>query len=65
VIIEALYSSFSDGSCPCRTKDIVEAIKNTVPLAIAEAEKINALRDWLKEQNTGISCNARFPVRSW
>jgi SpoVK/Ycf46/Vps4 family AAA+-type ATPase len=57
LINDALYISFNDNMRPPNTEDVLAAIKSTVPLAIAEKERIGALREWLK-QGRAVSASA-------
>ncbi|MDH5372476.1 MAG: hypothetical protein OEX97_05995, partial [Acidimicrobiia bacterium] len=48
-VVGALYRAFARDQ-PMATVDIVSAMKGTVPLSIARAEEIAALRQWASER---------------
>jgi AAA+ superfamily predicted ATPase len=47
-VIDAMYVGFNAGR-EFTTADIAAALKRQVPLAVAQREVVDALRDWLKE----------------
>ncbi|TQV73732.1 AAA family ATPase [Aliikangiella marina] len=48
-VVSALYQAYGEGK-PLSTDSIISAIKQTRPLSVVMAEKIQALRDWAKER---------------
>lgn len=65
VFIDAMHEAYAEGNEPT-TKDIVEAITRTVPLANLMDGQINALRQWAKGRARGAatkSTNAPRPSR--
>lgn len=55
VIISAMYESFDDNKREFTTKDIIDAIENTVPLATTMKEQINKLRAWAQTRARNAS----------
>lgn len=48
-VVSALYRAYGGGS-PMTTISVVETIKQTRPISIVMAEKVQALRDWAKDR---------------
>jgi len=48
LVPEALYAAFEGGERAITTADLVNAARNTVPLAKTASEKITKLREWAK-----------------
>lgn len=60
-VIDAMYIAFCDNDRPGRefnTDDTAEAIRRMVPMSRSQAEKVEALRQWLRE---GRSKSASLP----
>ncbi len=53
-VVSALYRAYGGGS-PMNTVSVVETIKQTRPISVVMAEKVQALRDWAKERT--VSAN--------
>ena len=53
-VVSALYRAYAE-KCSLTTDSILEALKETKPLSIVMAEKIQALRDWASERT--VSAN--------
>ena len=47
-IIEAMYEGFNENR-EFTTEDISHGLKRQVPLSVSQKEKIEALRNWLRE----------------
>ncbi len=58
-VIAGLYESFAAGR-EVKSEDIVQAIKETVPLALTQAEKIKTLKDWAEGRARRASADARM-----
>lgn len=54
-IESAMYESFSENKREFTTKDILLALKNSVPLSVIMKEEIYALRKWAKERARSAS----------
>ena len=54
-IESAMYESFSDNKREFNTKDILLALKNSVPIAVIMKEEIEDLRRWAKERARSAS----------
>lgn len=54
-IESAMYEAFSDNKREVNSKDIMLAIKNSVPIAVIMKEEINALRKWAQERARSAS----------
>ena len=48
LVVDAMYAAFADKAREITTEDLLRAAKRVIPLAITAAEKITALRDWVK-----------------
>ncbi|MCX7765047.1 MAG: AAA family ATPase [Bacteroidia bacterium] len=48
-IVEALYRGFSEGKRRITTNDILDSLRQIVPISRAQQERIELLRTWLKE----------------
>lgn len=48
-VVSSLYRAYGGGS-PMTTISVVETIKQTRPISVVMAEKVQALRDWAKER---------------
>ncbi len=48
-VVSALYRAYGGGS-PMTTISVVETIKQTRPISVVMAEKVQALRDWAKDR---------------
>lgn len=48
-IIDAMYIGFNDKQREFTSQDILSAIHKQVPLSISQRERIDALREWLRE----------------
>lgn len=48
-IVSALYRAYGGGS-PMTTESVIETIRQTRPISVVMAEKVQALRDWAKER---------------
>jgi len=53
-VVSALYRAYGGGS-PMTTISVVETIKQTRPISVVMAEKVQALRDWAKDRT--VSAN--------
>jgi len=49
VVVSALYRAYGGGS-PMNTVSVIETIKQTRPISVVMAEKVQALRDWAKDR---------------
>ncbi len=49
VVVSALYRAYGGGS-PMTTISVIETIKQTRPISVVMAEKVQALRDWAKDR---------------
>lgn len=49
VVVSALYRAYGGGS-PMNTVSVIETIRQTKPISVVMAEKVQALRDWAKER---------------
>lgn len=54
-IESAMYEAFSDNKRDIITKDILLALKNSVPISVIMREEINALRKWASERARNAS----------
>lgn len=57
IVPDAMFAAFADGARELRTRDLVEAAKNVVPLADMAGDKIARMRAWAEGR-------ARFASRS-
>ncbi|GMV80534.1 MAG: ATPase [Planctomycetota bacterium] len=57
----ALVEAFDDGERKVRPADVLQAIRNTVPLSRTMAEKIDALREWCR---SGRAVPAGRPIEA-
>lgn len=48
LIPDAMFTAFADNARELTTEDIVEALKEVVPLSKTASERIKAIRDWAK-----------------
>jgi SpoVK/Ycf46/Vps4 family AAA+-type ATPase len=48
-VIDAMYLAFNDGQREVATDDISQSLKRQVPLSISQRERIEQLRNWLRE----------------
>lgn len=48
-VIDAMYLAFNDGQREVATEDISQSLKRQVPLSISQRERIEQLRNWLRE----------------
>lgn len=48
-IIEAMYIGFNDNRREFTTSDILLTLQHQVPLSVSQREKVEALRNWLRE----------------
>ncbi|MCW5828169.1 MAG: AAA family ATPase [Deltaproteobacteria bacterium] len=58
-IVAGLYEAFSDAR-ELNTADIMKALKETVPLALTQQERIKALKDWAEGRARRASADARM-----
>ena len=59
IVIEALFESFHDGARPVATRDLLNAIRHTVPLAITMDEQLKELREWARPRTRPASLDRR------
>ena len=59
----AMYEAFSDNRREFNTKDILLALKNSVPIAVIMKEEISALRHWAKERARNASISTKNYAR--
>lgn len=58
-IISAMYEAFAAGR-EVTTEDIHQALRDTVPLAITQQERIDALKDWAHDRARRASLDTRI-----
>jgi SpoVK/Ycf46/Vps4 family AAA+-type ATPase len=54
-IISAMYESFNDGKREPTSNDIINSIRETIPLSITMSEHIEGLRNWAKNRARNAS----------
>jgi len=58
-VVAGLYEAFAAGR-ELKQDDVVRAVKETVPLALTQQEKIKALKDWAEGRARRASADARM-----
>ena len=59
VVVEAMFESYHDGARPIATRDLLNAIRHTVPLAITMDEQLKELREWARPRTRPASLDRR------
>jgi len=59
VIIEAMFDSFHDNARKLSTRDLLNAIRKTVPLAVTMDEQLKELREWARPRTRPASLDRR------
>jgi SpoVK/Ycf46/Vps4 family AAA+-type ATPase len=55
-IISAMYDAFDDDQREITSDDVINAIKETVPISVTMKERIDILRAWAKQRARNASC---------
>ncbi len=59
VVVEAMFESFHDNARPMASRDLINAVRHTVPLAITMDEQLKELREWARPRTRPASLDRR------
>ncbi|MBC7805601.1 MAG: AAA family ATPase [Akkermansiaceae bacterium] len=65
VVVAALFSAYSDGKREVGDEDMVQAMRDSVPLSVTMQEGIQKLRDWAETRARPSSSTTVEPMHEW
>lgn len=65
VVVAALFSAYSDGKREVTDEDMVQSMRDSVPLSVTMQEGIQKLRDWAATRARPSSSTTVEPMHEW
>lgn len=65
VVVAALFSAYSDGKREVTDEDMIQSMRDSVPLSVTMQEGIQKLRDWAETRARPSSSTTVEPMHEW